>query len=428
MAKRKNGKAGSIFYDKSKDCWHGRLCIGVQDNGSFKQKNFMGKSKAEVERKIEAYEKELALREGLIDSEDTIDDYIRRENEFMYQTNQIRASTFRRREDTRMALSKFRLSKIPIAFVTRRDIEMFTREVPRLYSNSMIQKMWQLLYKIFSKAVWDRIIEKNPIDPASGIVCPKSDKEDKKVMPLSTEEQKKLQLLLCESMSSYGSQKNVHKNNYAPQFLLSCFTGMRIGEVNALALDDIDFENRRIYVRYTVARGEDYKAYIGPPKTKTGNRIVIMDDNTYKLLRYYMENIYPLKSQPLVIKAADGRNRTLLFSAYKKNTGQYDIVTSSQCNDQFKRICKKHGIVSENLCVHALRHTYATRCIESGISPYELQYRLGHADIHVTMDTYCNLSLEKQEQSLHQVTSYLEKQDLGLDFHSPEEENESPTT
>ena len=73
---------------------------------------------------------------------------------------------------------------------------------------------------------------------------------------------------------------------YKYQFLISLFTGMRMGEINALDLDDIDFENKIIHIRRTITRGLDERAMVGSyTKTKSGTRDIIMDSNVEAIFR-----------------------------------------------------------------------------------------------------------------------------------------------
>ncbi len=353
MATRKNGKPGSIFYDKSKDKWRGKISDGVQDDGTFKYKSVYGKSKAEVERKLAEYEKERAKRQGLIDSDETLNDYIIRDNDLDFRKRLIKESTYARRVSNQKAFSKFSISNIPIQNINRQHIETFFSEIT-VYSNSVIQKMWQMVNKAFDKAVWDNVIARNPLDPAGGIKMPKSQRADKEVSALTLEEEKQVIAVLSKELKAYNPKEMPYKNCYAPQLLLELYTGMRSGEINALPLSDIDLENRKIDVRYTVARGKDYRSYIGPTKTKAGSRTIWLDDNAYMVLRYYLEHIYKKKKERLLVETSNGEKRCLLFSAYNSSAKQYDYVTSNQCNEAFKRLCKKLGIQDGKVNAHML--------------------------------------------------------------------------
>ncbi len=57
-----------------------------------------------------------------------------------------------------------------------------------------------------------------------------------------------------------------------------------------------------------------------------------------------------------------------------------------------EKVCDENGIA--RFCMHALRHTYATRRIESGMQPKTLQKLLGHASIKTTMDRYVHVTDE----------------------------------
>lgn len=88
--------------------------------------------------------------------------------------------------------------------------------------------------------------------------------------------------------------------------------------------------------------------------------------------------------------------RDLVFINYR--TG---IPTKNSSYDtHLYKLCDKAGI--EHFCMHALRHTYATRTIESGMQPKVLQKLLGHASIKTTMDRYVHVTAESLDYAIKQ--------------------------
>ena len=104
--------------------------------------------------------------------------------------------------------------------------------------------------------------------------------------------------------------------------------------------------------------------------------------------------------------AVDFENRTLTinktlefrYTTQTWRTGE-PAKNSSYDTHQYK-LCDEAGI--ERFCMHALRHTYATRAIESGMQPKVLQKLLGHASIKTTMDRYVHVTSESMDQAIKQ--------------------------
>ena len=65
--------------------------------------------------------------------------------------------------------------------------------------------------------------------------------------------------------------------------------------------------------------------------------------------------------------------------------------------------CEEAGI--KRFCMHALRHTYATRAIESGMPPKVLQKLLGHKSIKTTMDRYVHVTDDSMTSAVRQFES-----------------------
>lgn len=78
-----------------------------------------------------------------------------------------------------------------------------------------------------------------------------------------------------------------------------------------------------------------------------------------------------------------GRSETVVFSVF---TERY--VETNALRKRLKKHFKAAGV--SDIGFHGFRHIYATIMLCSGIEPKYLQYRLGHSNISMTLDTYCS--------------------------------------
>lgn len=178
-------------------------------------------------------------------------------SEFGLRTNISRASI----------IEQSILGQIPVALVDKNDIELFGFSITD-YSNSVIKTLYMQLKLAFAIAEEEGIIEQN-LMKSKRIRRPKSNKSDKKVHALTRDEQRCLIETLESREPLYGS------NDYRLQLFIELYSGMRMGEINALKPEDIDFENRVIHVHSTIVVGVDEKPYVKEvTKTQTGIRYV----------------------------------------------------------------------------------------------------------------------------------------------------------
>lgn len=81
---------------------------------------------------------------------------------------------------------------------------------------------------------------------------------------------------------------------------------------------------------------------------------------------------------------------------------------NSSYDTHLYKLCDDAGI--ERFCMHALRHTYATRAIESGMQPKVLQKLLGHASITTTMNRYVHVTDDSMKKAVAQFAKAQEAQ------------------
>lgn len=206
-----------------------------------------------------------------------------------------------------------------------------------------------------------------------------------------------------------------HSHNYA-QYALILETGLRTGEMIGLTWDAINWEKHTLTVNKTLEyRHKQGVWHAGPPKTESSYRTIPLTDTAYDILReIYDTREYRKESKDLstVLTFMDRKTgqkrklvmRDLVFINWR--TGM--PAKNSSYDTHLYKLCDDAGI--ERFCMHALRHTYATRAIESGMQPKVLQKLLGHASITTTMNRYVHVTDDSMKKAVAQFAKAQEAQ------------------
>lgn len=164
-------------------------------------------------------------------------------------------------------------------------------------------------------------------------------------------------------------------------------SGMRIGEICALTWEDIDTDNGIINIRKTIQRIyiiEDGKRrtelLLDTPKTKNSIREVPMSRDLLRMLKPFKKIVNPLFFV-LTNDAKPTEPRTYR-SYYKNLMKQLDIP---------------------EIKFHGLRHSFATRCIESKCDYKTVSVLLGHSNISTTLNLYVHPNLEQKKKAIDQM-------------------------
>ena len=266
------------------------------------------------------------------------------------------------------------------------------------YAGATIRQAYITMGTMFRSAVKNDIIIKHPMD---GVRYTKPIRLASDHRFLTVEEQRRFLEVAKES------------HNYS-QYALVLETGLRTGELIGLTWDAIDFEKRTLTVNKTMEfryKQKEWRA--GPPKTPTSYRTIPLTNNAYKILQdLYLIKDKRKKSRELskVLEYTDsrtGKSATLFMSNLvfiNFRTGM--PIKNSSYDTHLYKLCEKAEI--ESFGMHVLRHTYATRAIESGMQPKVLQQLLGHSSIRTTMDTYVHVT----EESLTKAVQEFEKNSI----------------
>ena len=351
--------------------------------GQKKRKSISGGSREECLRRTEEWLQKHMESIKPLDQRSTITDILHRKYEGDYKANLIGEATLRMKRDLLRIIEKNVIGIIPISMVEIIDIEEFGVSVKH-YSNGVLEALYQCLKTAFAIAEEEALISYNPMK-SKKVRRPKSDRRERKVNALTSEEQERLINAMNNTEPPYG------RNDFRLQLFIEMYSGMRMGEINALKPDDIDFEERVIHVHSIISIGTDGKPFVKEGgKTQNGIRDIPINR----------------KLEPFLHEAVErqlSNKQDLLFCDRYSRQPFY----TSQPNSCFRKMCRKANI--EPRGQHALRHTFATRCIEAGIPPVVLKKWLGHTDIHVTLDTYTDVFSEMNSEAVNLLDQHLER-------------------
>ena len=199
-----------------------------------------------------------------------------------------------------------------------------------------------------------------------------------------------------------------HSHNYY-QYAFLLETGLRTGEMIALTWDNVDWDKRTLSIEKTMEfRYKRQQFWVaGPPKTMTSYRTIPLTNRAYEILReIYATKDTRKQSAALntVLEYADKRKD----KKQKKQFNMSDLIfinfrtgmpnKNSSYDTHLYKLCDEAGI--KRFCMHCLRHTYATRCIEAGMQPKTLQKLLGHSSLKTTMDRYVHVTDDSMENGI----------------------------
>ena len=365
MAKRRKRGEGGVSLRKD-GRWEGRAVIGYDDKGLPVTKNVLAKTKSECTAKLKALQDSIKApspeqpKPGIL-----LGDWLN----FWYQSYKkpnLRPNTqmsYERRiyQHIIPALGNTQLDKL-----TTNDIQQFYTRLKQsgrllraeLYgeglSDQTVRGIHATLHAALDKAVVEKLIFRNPAD---GCRLPPARAREMQV--LAPEE---IQRLLIQAK----------EDGCFELLLLELSTGLRRGEICALQWDDLNFRTGELRVERQVhrVRGE---LMVSPPKTKAGNRSLILPAPVLGVLKKYREIV----------------NSKWMFPSPLNESSPRDPATVRK---RLQTVLQRAGC--KKVRFHDLRHVFCTTCLEHGMDVKTLSTIIGHVSSSTTLNVYAHVTDE----------------------------------
>lgn len=362
-------KTGDNIYYRKNGLWEARYENGVDANGKKKYASVYGHTYAE------AAEKRRAIVGDIYDStigkpKHNMTLYQLTEEWLYISQGRLKPATHRRYKALQKNHIEHIIGQYPVNKITTLTIHEFSLD--RLKVGLQPQTVNTILIFIHSCLKYGQKQYSLPMPDIVYLSVPQ-----KEMRVFSLEEQRLLTRYL-------ETDTDIYKFGV----LLALYTGLRIGELCALQWSDIQYGC--IKVRRTIQRlmTDDQKGtelHVGPPKTATSMREIPIPS----FLKEKVDHFYELgKDQQYVL-----------------GTKRIPVVEPRIMQTRFKEYLVELGI--SHATFHALRHTFATRCVECGFEIKTLSEVLGHANVQITLNKYVHSSLKLKAENMEKLKQIL---------------------
>ncbi len=371
-------KKGENIYKRKDGRWEGRYIRYYDENGKAKYGYVYSKTYNEVKKKLIEKKSQVGTKcETLSNKTILYNDVL---NAWLQSAKiNIKESTYSRYFHLIDTHIRPYLGKYPLSKISTQIVEGFIEKqlnYGRLKSRGSLspKTVTDILAIVKSSMEYAKYNNLNVMCNLGKLTVKKKDRE---MRVLSRAEQEALIRTLLQDMDSckFG-------------ILLSLYTGIRIGELCALQWDDICIESSTLKVRKTMQRIQNTnidaeaktKVIITEPKSQCSIREIPLPQFIINIAKQFQNNP----------------------QAYILSGEETKYVEPRTMQNRFKSLIVQSGIDDANF--HALRHTFATRCIEVGFELKSLSEILGHANVNITLNRYVHSSFDLKCSNMNKLS------------------------
>lgn len=174
------------------------------------------------------------------------------------------------------------------------------------------------------------------------------------------------------------------RHPYGDYFLFILASGLRKGEARALLKSDIDYVNKTITINKTLSKNNEE----GYPKTQSSFRTIPLFDSATAIAL---------------------RNKDIVHKDKRMTADRLFKIGNTKCREAFMEILKTANI--QDFKIHDLRHTFCTRCMESGVPAEQTMRWAGHSDISITQKYYIHINKDFENKNIALINKKNDKKD-----------------
>lgn len=307
-------------------------------------------------------------------------------------------------------IKKFYIAKVPMSKLDDRYMQSFYNE---LFKQTDSAAQVSEAHKLIRPCIRYAAIRGDIRADFMPLVTKPRDREEKRRERYIKQQNRALTIDEEIKFNAYLRQgvKRERESSTCMMLLIMLYMGLRVGEVSALLWKDIktyptgvttiDVNKKANYVKLLQPDGT-YKRQlvIGPPKSLRGFRELAIPEDIWDIFKRY-RNWQKAKYNELYLPWDEN---TLCFGTINQNGEIGKVKERQNVNRALKLICKKIGIQPHSS--HDMRHSFATRAFESGLSLRDVQDLMGDSSGEMLSQIYIHVSKQRRLHNMQKVAYY----------------------